>query len=302
MRRLRGFTLIELLVVIAIIAVLVAILLPAVQQAREAARRAQCRNHLKQLGIALHNYHGTCNVFPPGYVSGAPYPATANGWGWCAQLLPQLDQSPLYNALNFSAPIENDLNLPGVATSLPFLLCPSDLIDAGKRVVSDAGVNVLIPAAGASSYSATVGDDSCEADALTGNGVFYRNSRTRISDIRDGTSTTVLIGERAFAYVRGAWCGAPQNAVVRAGQLNPWPMATATSPVFVLVHNNWINIMTDSDGGLDDFSSLHTGGVQVLFADGSVRFIPSITNDGPQRKTFWAMGTRNGGEVVTGLE
>src|SRR6516225_9974587 len=110
-----GFTLIELLVVIAIIAVLVAILLPAVQQAREAARRTQCRNHLKQLGIALHNYHGTCNVFPPGYVSGAIYPATANGWGWCAQLLPQLDQAPLYNSLDFSAPVEHPQNLPGVA-------------------------------------------------------------------------------------------------------------------------------------------------------------------------------------------
>src|SRR5579864_3321798 len=91
-----GFTLIELLVVISIIAVLIALLLPAVQQAREAARRVQCKNNLKQIGTALHNYHAALDVFPPGYVAGAPYPATTNGWSWCALLLPHLDQAPLY--------------------------------------------------------------------------------------------------------------------------------------------------------------------------------------------------------------
>ena len=123
-----------------------------------------------------------------------------------------------------------------------------------------------------------------------------------MADILDGASNTTLLGERAFALVNGAWCGAPQNGVVRPGSLNPWPNVTATSPIFTLVHNNYINIKTDSDGGLDDFASLHSGGAQILFADGSVRFIPSITSDSPQRKAFWAMGTRAGGEVVSGLE
>ncbi|MBS0262604.1 MAG: DUF1559 domain-containing protein [Planctomycetes bacterium] len=128
----RGFTLIELLVVIAIIAALVALLLPAVQQAREAAPRSQCRNQLKQLGLALQNYHSTHNVFPPGYVAGAPYPATSNGWGWCAQILPQLDGGPLCNSLNFSLPVEHVSNQKLVATSLPYMLCPSDLTESGQ--------------------------------------------------------------------------------------------------------------------------------------------------------------------------
>ncbi|MBS0262605.1 MAG: DUF1559 domain-containing protein [Planctomycetes bacterium] len=160
----------------------------------------------------------------------------------------------------------------------------------------------MIPAAGGSSYAVTVGDDSCDADALKGNGSFYRNSRTRIADLVDGTSNTVLAGERTFAYTQGIWSGAPNGGICRPGTLNPWPGAVATSPVFLLVHNNYINIVTDSDGGLDDFSSLHSGGAQFLFADGSVRFIPSITSDGPQRRAFWGMGTRAGGKVVTGIE
>src|SRR5262245_60462030 len=110
MHRRRGFTLIELLVVIAVIAILVSLLLPAVQQAREAARRTQCRNNLKQIGLALHNYHTACNMFPPGYVAGAPYPATTNGWSWCAQILPHLDQTPLYEKINFQLPVEDPVN------------------------------------------------------------------------------------------------------------------------------------------------------------------------------------------------
>jgi prepilin-type N-terminal cleavage/methylation domain-containing protein/prepilin-type processing-associated H-X9-DG protein len=302
MKRRHGFTLIELLVVIAVISVLVALLMPAVQQAREAARRAQCRNNLRQLGLALQNYHTTSNVFPPGYVSGAPYPATSNGWGWVAQLLPQLDQGPLFNSINFSLPIEHAQNATAVATVMPFLLCPTDLTGAHVIEIADASNNVLIPRAGILSYAGTVGDDSCDTDAFTANGIFYRNSRVRIGDILDGVSNTVIAGERAFANVEGAWCGAPQNGIVVAGELNQWPAATATSPVFSLVHNNYINIKTDSDGGLDDFSSMHAGGALILFADGNVRFISSIVSDGPKRRMFWGMGTRAGGEVVTDLE
>jgi len=302
MRCRRGFTLIELLVVIAVIGVLVALLMPAVQQAREAARRTQCRNNLRQIGVALHNYHASHNMFPPGYVAGAPYPATTNGWGWPAMLLPYLDQTPLYNAINFQLPVEHPANLPSVATTLPGFLCPSDQTGSGKFQITDAAGAVIIGKAPASSYAATVGDDSSDADGLTGNGTFYRNSGTRIADLCDGTSTTVLVGERGFGYVNGTWAGAPNAGLVRAGALNPWKSATGTSPIFLLVHNNWINILTDSDGGLDDFSSFHAGGAQLLFADGSVRFIATIITDGPLHRAFWGMGTRAGGEVIQGLE
>ncbi|HTI51237.1 MAG TPA: DUF1559 domain-containing protein [Planctomycetaceae bacterium] len=300
MRR-RGFTLIELLVVIAIIGVLVSLLLPAVQQAREAARRTQCRNNLKQVGLALHNYHDAHLTFPPGYIAGAVYPDTTNGWGWSALILPQLDQAPVYNAINFNLPVQDVANAAAIVTPLPVYLCASDPTSGSSFTATDSA-NATVARMSPSSYAATVGDDNSEADALTGNGTFYRNSRTRLGDISDGASTTVLVGERAWAQTNGTWVGAPNNALVRAGVLNPWKLATATSPVFVLVHNNWINILTDSDGGLDDFSSVHTGGVQLLFGDGSVRFIKSITQDGPLRLAFWAMGTRSGGEVVQGLE
>src|SRR5579864_5723515 len=126
----RGFTLIELLVVIAIIAVLVALLLPAVQQAREAARRSQCKNNLKQVGLALQNYHGSRNTFPPGYVS--TFDGSGNdtgpGWGWGAMILPELDQAPLQNGISFTQPIEAAANATARVTTLSASLCPSDSV------------------------------------------------------------------------------------------------------------------------------------------------------------------------------
>jgi prepilin-type processing-associated H-X9-DG protein len=153
-----------------------------------------------------------------------------------------------------------------------------------------------------SSYAATVGDDPSEVDAPTGSGVFYRNSRVRFTDITDGTSSTSMIGDRASSDTQGIWAGAIDPAVTLPGPANPWTTAVGPPQALVLVHNNWINIKTDADGGLDDFSSKHVNGINMLFADGSVRFLPSITTDGPQRRGFWAMGTRAGGEVIQGLE
>src|SRR5262249_60455191 len=116
------------------------------------------------------------------------------------------------------------------------------------------------------------------------------------------TSATTLLGDRAWAQTNGIWAGAPSGAVARAGMLNSFPFATGTAPNLVLAHNNWINITTDSEGGLDDFSSNHPNGVNLLFADGSVHFVRSITTDGQERLDFWALGTRAGREVIRELD
>jgi prepilin-type processing-associated H-X9-DG protein len=285
--------LIELLVVIAIIGILVALLVPAVQKVRAAAARLQCANNLKQIGLALHGYHDSKKGLPPGYSATAAYPGTAPGWGWSAFILPYLDQGTVYSQIDFQQPVQNQ---PVIQTMLPIFLCPSDNVPPMPFTIVSSSLTPLTQAA-PSSYAATVGDDSSEVDAPTGNGIFYRNSHTRMTDITDGTSNTVAVGDRAWCQGNGIWAGAPDSAIMLAGPRNAWPNAIAPSQAFVLVHNNWVNITTDSDGGLDDFSSNHLGGVNLLFADGSVHFVRSITVDGPDRLGFWALGTRASGDV-----
>jgi prepilin-type N-terminal cleavage/methylation domain-containing protein/prepilin-type processing-associated H-X9-DG protein len=294
----RAFTLIELLVVVAIVALLLGLLLPAVQKVREAAARARCINNLKQMGLACHGYHDTHEAFPPGYIASASYPDTAPGWGWAAFLLPFLEEDNLFRQLDLGQPVEDSA---AIQTVLKVFLCPSDIVSPEPFLITDA-TRTPIANAAPSSYAATVGSDASECDALTGDGVFYRNSRTRIADITDGTSNTTLIGDRAWTQTQGVWAGALTGGITRPGASNVWPNATGSAPVLVLAHNNWLNITTDADGGLDDFSSMHPGGVNLLFADGSVHFLRSITVDGQARRSFWALGTRAGGEIIEGLD
>jgi prepilin-type N-terminal cleavage/methylation domain-containing protein/prepilin-type processing-associated H-X9-DG protein len=301
MRR-RAFTLIELLVVIAIIAVLIGLLLPAVQKVRESAANAQCKNNLHQIGLACHAYHDSQSSLPPGYLATAPYSDgatdTSPGWGWGAFLLPQLEQDNLYRQLSFGQPVAGS---PAIQTLVKVFLCPSDTPPTAAFTLTAANGAALTLAA-PSSYAATCGPDASDVADPTGQGVFYRNSRTRFTDIKDGTSQTVLLGDRAWVDSQGIWAGAPSGALMRPGPANPWQNATAPAPCLVLAHNNWINIKTDADGGLDDFSSYHPLGVNLLFADGSVHFVHSITADGPEHQAFFALGTRAGGEVVQGLD
>ncbi len=209
--RSRGFTLIELLVVIAIIAVLIALLLPAVQQAREAARRTQCKSNIKQLALALHNYHEAFSVFPFG--KGASYTGAAAyaRWSQHAMILPYIDQAPLYNSINFSAPPETP-GMGGVIAFMPAYSSPTGINSAQCRTViplficpSDTAVNDAWT--GQNNYAANQGgwlcDRSDQPGASTDNspsevqtGVFYYLSQCRMRDITDGSSSTCFFSEK----------------------------------------------------------------------------------------------------------
>ena len=305
-----AFTLIELLVVIAIIAILVGLLLPAVQKVRGAAARAQCANNLKQLGLALQNYHDGRGVLPPGYLAAQPYADgatdTAPGWGWAAHVLPFVEQDALFRRIDLTQPITA---APAVAgTVLRGYLCPADIVPPAAFPVPDAfGAPVL--AAAPASYAACVGGDESDTTAATGLGVFGRNSRTRLTDITDGTSQTLFAGERAWANANGVWAGAIPNGVVRRGKQNPCPgTGSAPAATLVLSHSHLNNTTTDTDGGLDDYSSPHAGGSNMVFADGHVGFLRSISGDNPDGSPtpdslmFQALGTRANDEVVTGFD
>jgi prepilin-type N-terminal cleavage/methylation domain-containing protein/prepilin-type processing-associated H-X9-DG protein len=303
-RRRTAFTLIELLVVIAIISVLIGLALPAVQKVRQVADRVRCANNLKQIGLACHQYHNIQGTLPPGYTvssSATSLADTRPGWGWAVYLLPYLDEGSTFQGLNLALPIEHPSQAPYIQAPLRILRCPADIGIPLNMTVTDATGTSLCQAAPCS-YAATVGDDSCEVDAGTGNGVFYRNSRTRLTDINDGTSKTVMIGDRAWHQTQGIWAGAVNQAITTPGPGNPWPNATGPAQALTLVHNNWINITTDSDGGLDDFSSGHPGGANFLFADGTVHFIFDIGAPGPQHNAFMALGTRAAGDSTSGLD
>ncbi len=192
-QRTRGFTLIELLVVIAIIAILIALLLPAVQQAREAARRTQCKNNLKQLGIALHNYHDTFNCFPPAHIrtqSAVPANGTLTGWrGFSvhSMLLPYIEQAPLYSSIDFNTYFDGSAgNNTARRTPLQAFRCPSD---------SPFKASVEI---GNNNYPACMGPNFGQYVTPVGvrNGMFNFDVTTRMRDIVDGTTNTIAFGEQ----------------------------------------------------------------------------------------------------------
>lgn len=286
----RAFTLIELLVTIAIIAVLIALLLPAVQQAREAARRSQCKNNLKQVGLALHNYHDQFQVLPPGWVgvtAGQQDIQGLNGWGWGARLLPAMDQAPLFNSIDFKSSIGGSSNSVPRTTVLSVFRCPSDVGPDRWTILSASGATPLAELASAS-YSGVFGKDEIELCEnltpglpCTSDGAFFLNSRIRFSDVTDGLSATLLVGERVSRSDRGwlyTWAG-----VVAGGQDSIERILgdTDVTPNRDLIH-------------MDEFASYHAGGAQFVLGDGSVRFISTNID----LTVYRGLASRSGGEVT----
>ena len=297
--RRQGFTLIELLVVIAIMAVLIALLLPAIQRARAAARKAACSNNLKQIGLALHNYHDAHQIFPPGFVEQSPRGTTGGNWSWGALILPFLEQAGLHGELHVgevSARVAHGSNLGGTVRSalnqrIEVMRCPADqsiVMDRRFRssdgsTGSSGGYNKSAKA----NYVAVNGSAKPDYDPgfsasdwtswskTDANGMFYANSNIRLRDLTDGTAFTLMVGERvkdlptagapincraASAYVAGMY--------TTAGEYHSIYSQTSVLGTLAAPINGG-----DSDSCTRAFSSLHDGGSQFLFADGAVHYI-----------------------------
>ncbi len=329
-----AFTLIELLVVIAIIGVLIALLLPAVQQAREAARRIQCVNNLKQVGIALHNYHDTMGRFPfGGIVLPLNHPYVVSGftrqghyrWSTLAQLTPFLKKTAVFNAINLSLPILDGAsvimpqNSTANTTQVAEFLCPSD------------GRGRCLPDYAASNYMACTGDGVLGAgfgvaDAAFGtpNGVFFFNSSIGMAEVTDGSSQTAfmsesLVGDGSASGTRSGPIDPLMVAVQVAGgspiytPLSDAECAAATA-TFFRRNSAWVqgsyqhalyshyyapnsptpDCLRQQYHGWKAPRSRHPGGVNVLFGDGTVRYVKNTVN----LSTWRAASTRNGGEVI----
>jgi prepilin-type N-terminal cleavage/methylation domain-containing protein len=303
--RYSGFTLIELLVVIAIIAILVALLLPAVQQAREAARRTSCTNNLKQVGLALHNYHDKFKLFPYGW--------DTRGAGWSTHILPDIEQQSLYDTLIFQEGGLGNWNAAGspntaaCGTLISTFRCPSMSV---KEHITNQSIPNRVPASyrGNASSTATSDDESTKRPGTTSleqtkqDGIFFACSSVRIRDIRDGTTNTILIGESYtdpdFAQDGNAmdywYIGSPQaDPCGCSGSTSGTEFTEFVGSTGVPMNVRFNATLTGYEKEIS-FGSYHTGGAFFCLADGSVRFISEHINFAIYR----ALGSRNGNEVV----
>ncbi len=284
-RKLQGFTLVELLVVIAIIGVLVALLLPAVQAAREAARRTSCNNNLKNIGIALHDYHDTKKVFPPGWIihknaSGKDI-SKHPGWGWTVQLLPFVEEESLFNSLrvneqDLKQAIADPATRKLTTTILPIYRCPSDTIEQYLRKPDRTYIHTGWPTdyePGASNYMGSSGiyDPSGSTRFLKMDGMFTGNRSFTMRDAEDGATNTFFVGERDLRCKAGAWPGARNPPGP-----DTWGSYFVRARVTIKLNDPICcnaKGQTRANNCTEGFSSKHKGGANFLFVDGSVRFI-----------------------------
>lgn len=285
-----GFTLVELLVVIAIIGILVALILPAVQAAREAARRTSCFNNLKQIALANHHYHDAFQTFPPGWIgvdltTNQPWVDGAGGWGWGTHLLPFLEQQGLHSQIQPMVAITDSVHAMVRVHPLSGYRCKSDMGTPTFPLPSAADPNTVFATLATGNYVGVFGTNELEdCEGLPpgvqclGNGSFWHMQGARMAEYVDGTSGTLLIGERASRVGYSTWTGAVtggEEAIARIlGVADHAPNATG-------VH-------------LDDFTSEHPAGTNFALADGSVRLIIETID----MNVYRALATRAGGEVA----
>jgi prepilin-type N-terminal cleavage/methylation domain-containing protein/prepilin-type processing-associated H-X9-DG protein len=297
----RGFTLVETLVVIAILGALVALLLPAIQASREAARKSVCGNNLKQIGLALHAHVAAKKAFPPGYISELkPNGDDAGpGWAWGVHLLPNLEQTALYNQVNFKNKVEVLQSEPVRMQSLPVFICPSD---GQFEPIVDIRLNAFFKATcqmAADSYVGSTGTvrATCILCRDHFDGVFGRNRAIRPQELMDGASHTLAVGERAYR-----WASAVMWGVVAGSRLfdHQNPEFYAGGPAYVLgtTFKDGFNICEtqgeDSQSSVtyaEAFGSEHPGGCHFAFCDGGVRFVydtvdPAVMNALATRETM----------------
>jgi prepilin-type N-terminal cleavage/methylation domain-containing protein/prepilin-type processing-associated H-X9-DG protein len=287
----RGFTLVELLVVIAIIGALVALLLPAVQAAREAARASQCKNHLRQVGLALHQYHDVMGRLPPGWI--ADQPEGVPGWGWSSMLLPYLEQGGLDQGLiKRHLPIADAANQAARETVVPVLLCASDprpklftIFSGGEHGDEDEAFATSIDSGtplfriARANYVGVFGVSEIEELPACGEGTFFFLSRTRFAEVTDGLSNTLMVGERGTRQGDSLWAGVVQG----------------TNEAMCRIVGIGDHAPNDPHHHFDDFASFHPGGVHFLYGDGSVQRINSQIDVAVYR----ALCTRGGGEAMS---
>ena len=312
-----GFTLVELLVVIAIIGILVSLLLPAVQAAREAARRMQCTNNLKQIGLATHNYLDTFKCFPPSYiiqpggggVHGTPDPDTCDagpGWAWGTLLLPYAEQQTLHDAIDFSLPCWDNANEEATQMRLEMYICPSASTADSLCPVVDISGNLLAEF-GRSCYIANVGQ--CEpwgyaVDKYTNeqaDGPMFRNASINTASVTDGLSNTMFFGEHHPTLSDKTWVGVVPGAVVEGKPDDAFPnkelaatLVNAHSGPSPFEHPPVIHPPNSPLKMACGMQSDHPGGCNIALGDGSVRFISETIN----QQTWASLASRGKGEVV----